>query len=123
MSKHRGNQKEKVKDDHHDEIYTTNSFEDELDEDDEEMTESGNTGYCHYNTSGDNLFSVELLGVTFQLEQKPTSKDLGIGSVVWDSSVIFAKYVEENRNSKFAVNKMQNKTVLELGTQIDVICS
>jgi hypothetical protein len=31
----------------------------------------------------------------------PDASDLGIGAVVWDSSVIFAKYIENNPNVSY----------------------
>ena len=86
--------------------------DDDLDGDEDNCTACH---YCHYNDSKDIAFSISVLGHDMILIQKPDSIDLGIGAVVWDSSVIFAKYVEVNRNNKFPFNKMAGKTVLELG--------
>ena len=84
--------------------------EDELNSDGLPVTE----GYCHYTDNDQSEFSINLMGFDLEIVQKPTSTDLGIGAVVWDSSVIFAKYVEYHpelfRNELWA-----GKTVLELG--------
>jgi protein N-lysine methyltransferase METTL21D len=73
--------------------------------------------YCHYNASSDDLFEIILFDQNFKMLQKPNAaKELGIGAVVWDSSVIFSKYVEFSRNDAFSLTKMAGKTVLELGS-------
>lgn len=72
-------------------------------------------GYSHYNDQYSNCFTISLFDSTYSFQQNPSSKALGIGGCVWDSSVIFSKFVEYNRNSKFSRLNMQDKTCLELG--------
>lgn len=76
----------------------------------------GRKEYCHYNSSTDESFNIDLFDQQFTMLQKPNAaSELGIGAVVWDSSVIFSKYVEYSRNGMFATTKMIGKSVLELG--------
>lgn len=87
----------------------------ELDEDDCDHDEdSETTGGWIKQLSSNDVFSITILGESLELKQKPSSSSLGIGATVWDSSVIFAKYVEfETR--KFSRDKMIGKNLLELG--------
>jgi hypothetical protein len=47
----------------------------------------------------------------------PDASDLGIGAVVWDSSVIFAKYIENNPNL-FKPEDLSKQRILELGSSL-----
>ena len=51
--------------------------------------------------------------------QEPSATNLGHGAVVWDASVVFAKYMESNAK-EFDPAKLNKKTVIELGMS-DVI--
>lgn len=71
-------------------------------------------GYCHFNEGSENIFfQIDVFGVQFSLKQEPGSRVLGHGAVVWDSSVVFAKYMEHN--PKLFVD-VEGKKVLELGS-------
>ncbi len=75
---------------------------------------SGN--YCHFNEGNHNAyFDIQVFGYDLRLRQNPASHDLGHGAVVWDASVVFAKYMEYNAKD-FDIQKLTNKTVLELGS-------
>ena len=57
-------------------------FEDEV-----EDMEFLNLGYCHFNETGkENTFIINLFGKNITMLQMPSSRDLGHGAVVWDSS-------------------------------------
>lgn len=72
--------------------------------------------YCHFNDGkNDETFSIQLFGKDIRLKQNPSSRAVGHGAVVWDASVIFAKYMENNP-SEFDWAKLHGKTVLELGS-------
>lgn len=72
--------------------------------------------FCHFNESGrDTLYKISLFNQFFQFHQNPGSRDIGHGAVVWDASIIFAKYVENNLKD-FEFEKMHCKRVLELGS-------
>jgi predicted nicotinamide N-methyase len=90
-----------------------NNSDSDSDSDDENKRISG---YCHMNESGnDKEFSIELFGHNLTVTQDPTclSKDLGHGAVVWDSAVVFAKYLEIS--PKFSGLVVKGKRVVELG--------
>jgi predicted nicotinamide N-methyase len=74
-------------------------------------------GYCHFNEGkGDErLFQIHLCGRDISLRQNPSTHEIGHGAVVWDASVIFAKYVENNPTD-FDPSKLKGKRVLELGS-------
>jgi hypothetical protein len=55
-----------------------------------------------------------VFGQTISIFQNPASRDLGHGAVVWDASVVFAKYMEQN-SKEYDVKKLKAKRVLELG--------
>lgn len=83
------------------------------DEDEEIIKESG---YCHFNKDGSaSTFSISLFGHDIDIEQEPANTVLGHGAVVWDSAVIFAKYMEFDPK-QFTVDKLQGKKVIELGS-------
>lgn len=72
--------------------------------------------YCHYNDNeGNTTFRINIFGYDLVMVQDPGSRSLGHGAVVWDSSVVFAKYMEVN-SSDFEPSKMSSKKVLELGS-------
>ena len=74
------------------------------------------SGYCHFNeSSSSRKFSISLFGNDLYLRQNPEAGVLGHGAVVWDASVIFAKYIEHNPK-EFDPSKLSKKTVLELGS-------
>ena len=102
------------------------------DEEDEEHSK----GYCHFNETGhEHTFTLNIFGKDIEILQKPASRDLGHGAVVWDSAgdndsgidfnswticefsipVIFAKYVE-NDPREFSIEKLQGKRLIELGS-------
>lgn len=73
-------------------------------------------GYCHFNDDGKNTsFTINLFETDLQIEQDPSSRDLGHGAVVWDASVVLVKYMEKNYKD-YDTSKLANKTVLELGS-------
>lgn len=73
--------------------------------------------YCHFNSGKESIsnFSINLFGVDINLFQNPSDRAVGHGAVVWDASVIFAKYAETN-SADFEPSKLASKTVLELGS-------
>jgi predicted nicotinamide N-methyase len=72
-------------------------------------------GYCHFNENGnDKTFTINLYGHELVIEQDPDST-IGHGSTVWDSSVIFSKYVEYNP-TLYSSSTLSGKTVIELGS-------
>mmetsp|Transcript_2071 Transcript_2071/g.2185 ORF Transcript_2071/g.2185 Transcript_2071/m.2185 type:complete len:265 (-) Transcript_2071:953-1747(-) len=84
------------------------------DEDNEEAQKD--SGYCHFNEDGSaSTFSISLFGHDLDIEQEPANTVLGHGAVVWDSAVIFAKYMEFDPK-RFTVDKLQGKKVIELGS-------
>ena len=89
------------------------------DEEDDNINGVGNTssnsGYCHFNESGnDKTFTINLFGNDVVIEQDPSST-IGHGASVWDSSVIFSKYVENNP-SIFSPSTISGKSCIELGS-------
>ncbi|XP_019448754.1 PREDICTED: protein N-lysine methyltransferase METTL21A isoform X1 [Lupinus angustifolius] len=57
---------------------------------------------------------LEVLGHELQFVQDPNSKHLG--TTVWDSSLVFAKFLERNcRKGRFSPAKLKGKRVIELG--------
>ncbi|MED6220610.1 hypothetical protein PIB30_046372 [Stylosanthes scabra] len=57
---------------------------------------------------------LEVLGHELQFTQDPNSKHLG--TTVWDSSLVFAKFLERNcRKGRFSPAKLKGKRVIELG--------
>lgn len=74
-----------------------------------------NKGYCHFNEDGnDKTFIINLFGIDLVINQDPDSS-IGHGSTVWDSSVIFSKYIEYNP-SLYSATTIAGKSVLELGS-------
>ena len=74
------------------------------------------SGYCHFNEGNHNgTFTIELFGNLLRLNQNPSAHNLGHGTVVWDASVVFAKYMENNAK-EFDPSKLTGKTLLELGS-------
>lgn len=74
------------------------------------MTESWERWNTHLSTE----VEVEVLGHELKLAQNPSSQNLG--TTVWDSSIVLAKYLEKNaRNGTFARHKVKGKHAIELG--------
>lgn len=72
--------------------------------------------YCHFNEGkNDSTFHLSLFGFDLNLRQSPSSQDIGHGAVVWDASVVYAKYMEQN-SKDFEPSKLTGKTILELGS-------
>ncbi|KAG0570528.1 hypothetical protein M758_6G162500 [Ceratodon purpureus] len=67
-----------------------------------------------FNTPHACKVELEVLGHKLLLAQDPNSKHLG--TTVWDSSMVFVKYLEKNsKKGEFSRAKLQNKRVVELG--------
>lgn len=89
------------------------AIENDNDSDEEIHQENG---YCHFNKDGSaSTFSISLFGHDLNIEQEPANVVLGHGAVVWDSAVIFAKYMEHDPK-QFSIDKLQGKKVIELGS-------
>ena len=75
------------------------------------------TGYSCMNAglSGDEDFSIDLFGQKLKLIQVPRNVAIGHGAVVWEASVLFAKYIEFGQDKNLSNAKLLDKTVLELG--------
>jgi predicted nicotinamide N-methyase len=87
--------------------------DDEVDDDDDNVQQQQATGYCHHNEDGSSVrFDISLWGVALEIHQDPDSRTLGHGAVVWDSAVIFSKYLEHNPS---ACADFHGKKVIELG--------
>eukprot|EP00981_Chlorochromonas_danica_P011930 scaffold4347_cov269-Ochromonas_danica.AAC.20 len=72
--------------------------------------------YCHFNDNDDNTnFHLSLFGYHLTILQSPGDRQLGHGAVVWDASVVFAKYMENNLRD-FSPSKLNGQQVLELGS-------
>jgi predicted nicotinamide N-methyase len=88
------------------------------DSDNEESeTMFGSSGFHHMNEhSSETEFSLEVCGFQLSVRQDPSCvhKDLGHGATVWDAAIIFAKYLEQDK--QFSGSKMQDKRVIELGS-------
>ncbi|XP_020693592.1 protein N-lysine methyltransferase METTL21A isoform X2 [Dendrobium catenatum] len=57
---------------------------------------------------------IEVLGHHLHLSQDPNSKHLG--TTVWDSSMVFIKFLEKNsRKGRFSPSKLKGKRAIELG--------
>lgn len=95
------------------------SYFDNDDHDDEDVDGDGAvkpkaTGYCHFNEDGASVrFSISLFGIDLEIHQDPDSRTLGHGAVVWDSAVIFCKYLE---HTPTACSNWHGKKVIELGS-------
>jgi predicted nicotinamide N-methyase len=75
-----------------------------------------NGNYCHFNEGkDDNSFTTSLFNKEITLRQNPSNREVGHGAVVWDASIIFAKYMEKN-SADYDVRKLKGKSVLELGS-------
>ena len=90
-------------------------FNPEEEDYDEDSSTKAN-GYCHFNETGEeNVFKLDLFGQELILKQNPSTRLLGHGAVVWDASVIFSKYMENNVKL-FNPNVLSGRTVIELGS-------
>ena len=73
-------------------------------------------GFCHFNENGNNrTYSIPFFDHLVMIQQDPNAIELGHGSVVWDASIIFCKFIEYNAND-YSLAKLSNKTVIELGS-------
>lgn len=67
-----------------------------------------------FNTPQTCKVELEVLGHKLLLAQDPNSQHHG--TTVWDSSIVFAKFLEKNsKKGEFSRAKLQNKRVVELG--------
>ncbi|XWS72329.1 hypothetical protein CRYUN_Cryun02cG0030600 [Craigia yunnanensis] len=66
------------------------------------------------NSPSTSVITFEVLGHQLQFSQDPNSKHLG--TTVWDTSMVFAKFLEKNcRKGRFCPSKLKGKRVIELG--------
>ncbi|KAI5084501.1 hypothetical protein GOP47_0000670 [Adiantum capillus-veneris] len=66
------------------------------------------------NTPHTDRIELDFLGHRLQLAQDPNSKHLG--TTVWDSSLVFVKFLEQNcKKGEFSHPKLAGKRVIELG--------
>ncbi|KAK8544598.1 hypothetical protein V6N13_045681 [Hibiscus sabdariffa] len=66
------------------------------------------------NSPSTSVITFEVLGHQLQFSQDPNSKHLG--TTVWDTSMVFAKFLEKNcRKGRFCPSKLKGKRVVELG--------
>ncbi|EOY30149.1 S-adenosyl-L-methionine-dependent methyltransferases superfamily protein, putative isoform 1 [Theobroma cacao] len=66
------------------------------------------------NSPSTSVITFEVLGHQLQFSQDPNSKHLG--TTVWDSSMVFAKFLEKNcRKGRFCPSKLKGRRVIELG--------
>ncbi|KAK8597606.1 hypothetical protein V6N13_095008 [Hibiscus sabdariffa] len=66
------------------------------------------------NSPSTSVITFEVLGHQLQFAQDPNSKHLG--TTVWDTSTVFAKFLEKNcRKGRFCPSKLKGKRVIELG--------
>ena len=89
-----------------------NSDDNEDDNDDDGGGHKKANGYCHFNEEGAVRFAISLFGKELEIHQDPASRTLGHGAVVWDSAVIFCKYLEQNPS---VCSSFHGKKVIELG--------
>ncbi|OMO86393.1 Nicotinamide N-methyltransferase-like protein [Corchorus olitorius] len=66
------------------------------------------------NSPSTSVITFEVMGHQLQFSQDPNSKHLG--TTVWDSSMVLAKFLEKNcRKGRFCPSKLKGKRVIELG--------
>ncbi|XP_039051266.1 protein-lysine methyltransferase METTL21D-like [Hibiscus syriacus] len=66
------------------------------------------------NSPSTSVITFEVLGHQLHFYQDPNSKHLG--TTVWDTSMVFAKFLEKNcRKGRFCPSKLKGKRVIELG--------
>ncbi|PPS08695.1 hypothetical protein GOBAR_AA11951 [Gossypium barbadense] len=66
------------------------------------------------NSPSTSVITFEVLGHQLHFSQDPNSKHLG--TTVWDTSMVFAKFLEKNcRKGRFCPSKLKGKRVIELG--------
>ncbi|GMJ07581.1 hypothetical protein like AT1G08125 [Hibiscus trionum] len=66
------------------------------------------------NSPSTSVITFEVLGHQLQFSQDPNSQHLG--TTVWDTSMVFAKFLEKNcRKGRFCQSKLKGKRVIELG--------
>ncbi|XVE53791.1 hypothetical protein DITRI_Ditri03aG0030600 [Diplodiscus trichospermus] len=66
------------------------------------------------NSPSTSVITFEVLGHQLQFSQDPNSKHLG--TTVWDTSMVFAKFLEKNcRKGRFCPSKLKGKRCIELG--------
>jgi len=70
--------------------------------------------WVRWNTHHSTNVDVEMFGTTFSLKQDPNS--LNLGTTVWDSSIVFAKFVEQNaKRGDFSRQRLRGKQAIDLG--------
>ncbi|MBA0568193.1 hypothetical protein Golob_005702 [Gossypium lobatum] len=66
------------------------------------------------NSPSTSVITFEVLGHQLHFSQDPNSKHLG--TTVWDTSMVFAKFLEKNcRKGRFCPSKLKGRRVIELG--------
>ena len=83
----------------------------------EENKDNERVDYILFHDNNANIFHLTLFEQDLSLKQRPSARNLGHGAVVWEASVIFAKYMEIHCK-KFSYHKLQGKTVVELGSGV-----
>jgi predicted nicotinamide N-methyase len=76
-------------------------------------SESSAGDYILFHDNSAGSFELEVFGCPVSLRQSPASRDLGHGAVVWEASVIFAKYMEHHGGK---LSDLKGKTAIELGS-------
>lgn len=70
----------------------------------------------HWSTSVD----IDVLGQQLCLRQDPASYNLG--TTVWDASLVFAKFLERQKQGEFARARVRGRRALELGAGAGGLC-
>ncbi|KAG6543530.1 hypothetical protein Mapa_015024 [Marchantia paleacea] len=66
-----------------------------------------------FNTPQTDAVEVDVLGHNLLIKQDPNSKHLG--TTVWDSSLVFVKFLRNSKKGEFSRAKLAGKRVIELG--------
>ncbi|KAL3140651.1 hypothetical protein ABBQ32_005217 [Trebouxia sp. C0010 RCD-2024] len=79
------------------------------------MAQTPGDGWVRWNTHHSTQVDVELFGNTLHLLQNPNTNHLG--TTVWDSSIVLAKFLEKNaKKGDFARHRLKGKRAVELGS-------
>ncbi|KAL0051972.1 hypothetical protein WJX82_005622 [Trebouxia sp. C0006] len=74
---------------------------------------AGDEKWVRWNTHHSTQVDVELFGNTLHLAQNPNTNHLG--TTVWDSSIVLAKFLEKNaKKGDFARHRLKGKRAIEL---------
>jgi len=77
----------------------------------------GDSGFERFDTHYATTLTQTVFGHQFTLEQSPESDHLG--TTVWDSSIVLAKYLEKNaKNGPFSRSALRGARVMELGSGV-----